>query len=171
MALFNTGCATWSKTTGKYVTSSGKYSVDLPWGWMMHKGKELFLTKDGIWLENIIISRQNIKDKLQYTKKKFIKGMLPEEISEVLLDDLQSNNKIGNLEVIENNPVEISNINGFRLVYTFITEDGLKKKCIHYGFGYEDWVYGISYTAAVWNYFDKETNVFEELVNSFKFLG
>lgn len=169
--LFMAGCATWSKTTAKYVSSQEKYSVDLPWGWMQHKGKELILTKDGIWLENIIISRHDTNKKLQYTKKKFVKDMLAEEISEVVLDDLRSNNKIGNLEVVENIPTVISGRDGFRLVYTFSTEDGLKKKCIHYGFAYEDWVYEISYTATDWHYFDKGIDDFNKLVQSFKFLG
>lgn len=171
LAFFITGCATWHKTSGNYINSPEKYSVDLPWGWMQHKGKELILTKDGIWLESIIIARHNIEEKLQYTKKKFVKGMFPEEISQIILDDLKANGKIGNLEVIENVPVTISGVNGFKLAYSFTTEEGLKKKCIHYGFGHADWVYEISYTATDWHYFDKGFDDFNKLVNSFKFLG
>lgn len=165
------GCATWSKTTENYVNSAEKYSVNLPWGWMMHKGGGLLLTRDGIWLENIVVSRRKIDKELPYTKKKFVKGMLPEEIAQIIWDDLQANNKIGNLELIENKPIEISGMDGFRLIYSFTTEDGLKKKCIHYGFGYEDWVYEISFTAAEWHYFSKELDAFNETVDSFKFLG
>jgi hypothetical protein len=165
------GCATWSKTAGNYTNTSEQFSADLPWGWMMHKGKELILTKDGIFLENIVIKRKNAEDKLLYTKKKFVEGMLPEEIAEIELDEMRCNANIGNLEVIENSPVEISGIKGFKLVYTFANEDGLKKKTIHYGFGHKEWVYEISYTATQWNYYDKELDAFNKLVESFKFLG
>lgn len=164
------GCATWVKTTGNYVNSSEKYSLDLPWGWMMHKGKELILTRDGVWLENIIIKRYKVEEKLEYTKKKFVKGMLPEEISQVALDNLKSNSQIGNLEVIENKPFILSGRDGFRLVYTFTTSEDLKKKGIYYGLGDGNLVYEISYTGTLWHYFDREVDAFERSVRSFKII-
>ena len=171
MALIISGCAAWSKTNGYYRNPSQKYSTELPWGWMRYRGNDLLLTKDGVFLEAITVIRRNIKDKLEFTKKLFGKGMLPEEIAEIIIDDLKASNKIGNLEIIENSPAKIGGRDAFKLVYSFTTESGLKKRCIHYGFGYEKWVYEVSYSGTDWHYFDKGVNDFEQMVESFKFLG
>lgn len=165
------GCAPWARTNGYFHNGPARYSVDLPWGWMKHRGADVVLTRDGIMLENIVIARRNIDKKLSYTKKKFVEGMLPEEIAEVILDDLNLDKNVGNLEVSENNPVDISGKKGFKLVYSFTTDAGLKKKRVHYGFGWEKWVYEISYTAAAWHYFDAGLGAFTEVINSFKFSG
>lgn len=167
LVLSISACVGWTRATGKYVDPQKKYSVDLPWGWMRYQGDTLILTRDGIWLENIVIMRQKFDKKLQYTKEKFVKGMLPEEICEVIVGNLKADKSMGNLEIIENMPVKISGIDGFKLVYTFTNEDGLKMKCIHYGFAHGDWVYEFSYTATLWNYFDKELAEFNKMAASF----
>lgn len=164
------GCATWGRAGGPYSNGSAKYEVDLPWGWMKLGGKDLMLTRDGLFLDKIAIQRKDIDKKLEHTKKKFIKGMLPEELSEVAIDDIAGDSDISGLEIIENIPASLSGQLSFRLIYTFRNKDSLKYKCIYYGFGYEEWVYSISYTAAADYYFDKNVEEFNRLVKSFRFL-
>jgi len=170
LPLFICGCATWTKTNGQYSNNSAMYQVDLPWGWLKHAGETLLVTKDGIFLEGIEIARINVNKKLTHTKKKFVKGMLAEDIAAVAIDDLSTNSEINNLEILENGPVIISGQNGFRLAYLFRNKDGLKYKRVHYGFEYEDWVYRLTYTSAADYYFDKNVEEFNKVIESFKFL-
>ncbi|MFH1442047.1 MAG: hypothetical protein ABIH18_08430 [Candidatus Omnitrophota bacterium] len=168
--FFIAGCATWTKVGGPYLDNSAMYSTELPWGWMKYKGKDLVITRDGVFLEDITIKRKNINKKLDHTKKKFVKGMLPEEISEIEIDDVMVNPDVYNFELTENIPVIISGQNGFRLTYSFCNKEGLKYKCIRYGFGYGDWIYGLLYTACSTHYFDKNLKDFNNVIKSFKFI-
>jgi len=171
MVLLFAGCIPqWVKTQGLYTNSGQKYSVEPPWGWMMLKGQSLLVSKDGIWLESIIVGRDDIKYKFKNTKKKIVKDMLPEEVAQVLIDDLSSDKDIKSFEILENNPVKISCMPGFKLFYIVSDKEGLKKKGIQYGFLYENWIYSIAYSGTDWHYFDKGLSNFEAMVRSFRFL-
>ena len=169
--IFVIGCAPWTQVGGLYKNESHNFSVELPQGWMKwNQGEHLFITRDGISLQYIQIGRVKIEEPLKHTKKKFSKGMLPQEAAEVYLDNIASNSNIINLEVIENLPATISGIPGFKTVYTYKNKDGLKFKSIHYGFMMENWVYGINYNAAQRYYFDKDIKQFENVFESFKLI-
>jgi major membrane immunogen (membrane-anchored lipoprotein) len=165
------GCAPWTQVGGLYKNESYNFSVELPQGWMRwNKGEQLFITRDGVSLQYIQIGRMKIEDPLKHTKKKFSKGMLPQEAAEVYLDNLATNSNILNLEVIENIPATIKGIPGFKAVYSYKNKDGLKLKSIHYGFIVGDWLYSINYHAAQRYYFEKDIKTFEKIVESFNFI-
>ena len=165
------GCAPWAQVGGLYKTESHNYSVDLPQGWMRwNKGNDLLITRDGVLLQNIQIVRLNTEEPLKHTKKKFLKGMLPQEVAEVVLDNIASNQEVLNFELIENSPLKISGNSGFKAVYTLKNKDGLKIKSIYCGFFMDKWFYGINYNAAQRYYFDKDVKTFEKVLESFKLL-
>ena len=97
--------------------------------------------------------------------------MLPEELAEVEIDNISSNPSLNNFELMENVPISLSVQNAFRLSYSFSNKDGLKYKCIHYGFAYENWVYSLVYTSTADYYFEKNLEAFNQVTNSFKFLA
>lgn len=59
---------------------------------------------------------------------------------------------------------------GFKLVYTFKTENGLRMKRVHYGVLVRDGVYRVQYQAAARYYFDKGLSTFERVRESFGLL-
>lgn len=165
------GCAPWVQVGGLYKTESHNYSVDLPQGWMRwNQGDNLLITRDGVLLQNIQIARLNIEEPLKHTKKKFSKGMLPQEVAEVILDNIASNKDISNFQLIENSPLKISGNSGFKALYTYKNKDGLKIKSIYCGFMAEKWFYGINYNAPERYYFDKDITTFERVLESFKLI-
>src|SRR5512133_1580370 len=83
MFLLN-GCAPWVRTGGPYEATRENVALDLPDGWMrLNNDDYLLLTRDGVLLQSILVQNINVKDSLKHTKKKFRKGMLPLEASEV----------------------------------------------------------------------------------------
>ncbi len=190
--LFTIGCAPWMQVGGLYTSRSHNFSVELPQGWMrLNKSAYqyltidqrilidhlltfpkadayLFVTKDGILLQNIIINRGSIDEELENTKKKLSKGMLSYEAADVILDNISSDQAVLNFELLENNPVKISGFPGFRIVFTHKNEDGLRLKSIFYGFMKGEWFYTIRYTAALRHYFEKDLKAFEKILKSFK---
>jgi hypothetical protein len=173
--LFIIGCIPtppWSKVGGQYFDDSQNFYVELPKGWKKsNKVIYLLLTKDGVLLQNIMITRMDIDAELKYTKKKLKRDMLPQEVAEVIIDDLTSNPNILNFKLIENTPAKISGHQGFRLLFTFRNEEGVKYKSVYYGFIAGGKFYGIRYTAAERYYFDKDIETFEKIVKSFKLLS
>ena len=172
--LFIIGCIPtppWSKVGGQYFDDSQNFYVELPNGWKKsNRVNYLLVTRDGALLQNIIITSLEIDKGLEYTKKKLKKDMLPQEVAEVIIDDLTSNPNVLNLVVIENTPAKISGHQGFKLLFTFRNREGVKYKSVYYGFIAGGKFYGIRYTAAERYYFDKDIETFEKIVKSFKSL-
>jgi len=165
------GCAAWIPAKGVYKAQSLNFSIEQPEGWMRQGTTEyVLLTKDGVLLQNIVIRRLDIDEPLKNTKKKVQKSMLPFEIAEVIVDDISSDQTVLNLEVVENVPVNVKGIPGFRLAYKHNNDDGLKIKSIIYGFLSDKWLYLINYNAAQRHYFDRDIDTFEGVFNSFKLL-
>jgi len=171
LLLLITGCAPWVKVGGLYKSPPHNFSVELPNGWMrLNTGDRLYITRDGVLLQNIIIERLNIEKPLEHTKKKFSKDMLPQEVAEVVLDNISSDQTVLNFEVKENIPARISGFPGFKVVFTYKNKDGLWLKSILYGFIGDEWFYGIRYTAARRYYFDKDLRTFEKVFESFRLI-
>lgn len=166
------GCAPWARTGGPYTASRENMALDLPDGWMrLNTDDYLIITRDGLSLQNILVERVGVEDTLTHTKKKFSKGMLPIEAAEVLLDNVASNTNVHGFQVKENKPAKIAGKQGFKAIYSYRTDDGLKKKGVMYGFMQGDWCYVLQYVAPQRHYFDRDLKTFEQVVTSARLLG
>ena len=76
------------------------YEVSLPPGWRRGTAvsDSLLLTRDGINLQYIRIARVAVGDELTHTKKKFAKRMSVQEIAEVELEEVRSDQGMRNVE-------------------------------------------------------------------------
>jgi hypothetical protein len=168
--VFLSSCAApWTEVGGGYSSPNNDFTVDLPKGWMKANSKDLlFITRDGILLQSIVIKRMAITEELQYSQKKFRLNMLPHEQAELIADDFASNPALMNFEILENSPITINGHKGFRLVFTYKNEDGLRVKSAFNGFLVQDWFYQIRYTAAARYYYDKDLATYEQVIKSFK---
>ena len=165
------GCPPWEMVGGRYTTD--QYSeMNLPEGWrkFSHASESLLITRDGVMLQKIVVNRLQIDKDLPYTKKKLAKGMLPQEMAEVLIDDFRSNSTIRNQQILENMPVKIDGYPGFKLVCAFETTNGLKKQGAYYGFMEGDAFYLLRYEAPARYYFARDLPTFEKVKDSFKLL-
>ena len=168
LLIFVSGCAPWVQVGGLYESREDKFQVELPKGWMKSRqSDELLITRDGILLQTITITRLDIKHEFKNTKKKLVKGMLPEEVSEIILDNISSDTEVASFEIIESSPAKIGGLSGLKAVFKYNTKGGLKYKSIYYGFMDGEVFYGLRYIAAQRYYFDKDLNVFDKVVNSF----
>ena len=167
------GCATprWTQVGGEYKNEKLNFIVDLPQGWM-RAGDEHVLnaTREGFPLQHILVSRFGIDQPLANTKKKFQKGMLPQEVAEVALDQFGSDPKLTHLAILENKPAAICGNPGFRVVFTYRFKEGARYKDVVYGFLLKDHFYFLRYSAAQRHYFDRDAETFEKVVRSFRLI-
>lgn len=166
------GCAPWVQVEGPYRTDSQGFEVNLPAGWRRGTAvsDSLLLTRDGVNLQYIRIARVAVGDELTHTKKKFAKGMSPQDVAEVELDEVRSDQTVRKFELLENVPFQVAGFPGFKLVYTLKTEGGLRLRRIHYGALLRGWVYRVQYQAPARYYFDKNLSAFERVRESFRLL-
>ena len=166
------GCAPWVQVEGPYRMDSQGFEVNLPTGWRRATtvGDSLLVTRDGVSLQYIRIGLVAVGDELTHTKKKFAKGMSPQDVAEVELEDVRSDQAVRNFELVENVPFQVAGLPGFKLVYTFRAENGLRLKRVHYGVLVRDRVYRVQYQAPARYYFDKDLATFERVRESFRLL-
>ncbi|GFE57423.1 hypothetical protein [Geobacter sp. AOG1] len=161
------GCAPWVRTGGPYNATGENVSLDLPDGWMRLNTDDYFLiTRDGVPLQSILVQCINVNDSLKHTKKKFRKGMLPLEASEVIMDNIASNDKVHDCQVKESKSAKVAGNPGFRIVFAYKTDDGLKMKGVVYGLMQGEWFYVLKFAAPQRHYFDRDLKTFEQVVAS-----
>lgn len=184
-------CAPYVLVEGKFTASTENFEVDLPSGWRKHdiafdhhpvsrslledlekrrnlSWDALRITRDGLLLQQIAIGRLAIDKELPYTKRKFSKGMLPQEVAGVIIDNIRSNPNITNQQVMENLPAQVGGAPGFKLLYTYRTKKGLTMKVACYGVMLADSYYYLLYEAPARHYFAIDYSVFEKVKETFR---
>lgn len=170
LLLCLSSCATWSPVGGNFVASGDGYEVELPEGWrrFMPYRDGVALTFDGLELQAVYLARRPFDKEAPNTKRKIAKGMLPQEVAEVVIDDLRSDRNRGNLEIVENAPVSLGGYAGFKLVYSYQAATNLRKRGIYYGALVGDWYYFVYYQAPARYFFERDLPTFEKIRSSFK---
>ena len=166
------GCMTWTVMGGPYSKDSLNFEVTLPNDWKKFNPstKTLLITRDGLRLQQMAITRIATDEDLPFTKKKLSEGMLPQEVADIVIDNFRSNPNIVAQTVIENVPAEIAGYPGFRVEMSFKTDTGLIVNGITYGFLHGDSYYELHYEAVRTHYFSKDEAEFEKVKDSFRLI-
>ena len=164
-----TGCASVAQERSLKKLPDNDFSVEIPEGWWKPKHIDKYLiTKDGVFLQYVLIQQRPIDRPYRNTKKKLNKGMLPQEAAGVIIDEIASDRRIFNFYLIENAPAIIDGREGFKILFTFKDKKGSSFKTLYYGFISGDSFYNLRYNAAMRHYFEKDITDFEQILSSFK---
>ena len=148
------------------------YSVNLPDQWRMVDSDDLFmLTKDGPSNQYILVQQRSIEEPFTHTKRMFNKAMLPQEAAEVVLDEIASDRSVLNFHVIENTPAKLSRYEGFKVIFTYRTENGSAYKTIYYGFLKDHWFFSVRYNVSLNHESPQNLEAFQKVLDSFKLKG
>lgn len=171
------GCITdegpWRPVGGLYDSGNWfgpRVSMPLPPDWMKRNRVEdgLVATRDGFNLQTIAITRVDPGKALAHTKKQVAKGMRPDELAEVLLDDLRASGVANGLAVLDTRPLVIGGSPGFRTTVAFKDSWGMKVKMVICGTIVGDRGFRITYVAPARHYFDKDLATFDQAVAAFQ---
>ncbi len=82
--LLITGCASVAQERSLKNLSDNDFLVEIPKGWWKPKHIDKYLiTKEGVFLQYVLIQQRPIDLPYSHTKKKLNKGMLPQEAAGV----------------------------------------------------------------------------------------
>lgn len=163
------GCSSWQAVNGPYVSNDDNFEVTVPYGWMKYNTDGfLMLSKDGPFLQYMMIQRRPLSKPFRHTRKQITNHMLPQEAAEVVLDEMRSDRTLRQFVVLSNTPEKIDGNLGFQIIFSYIDRDGLKLKTVLRGFVKDQWYYNLRYTAAERYYFEKDKDDYESLAGSFR---
>jgi hypothetical protein len=164
-----TGCASVAHQRSLKNLPDNAFSVEIPEGWWKPNHIDKYIiTKDGVFLQYVLIQQRPIDRPYRNTKRKLNKGMLPQEAAGVIIDEIASDRRISNFNVIENAPAIIDGREGFKILFTYKDKKGSTFKTLYYGFISGDSFYNLRYNAAMRHYFEKDIPAFEQILSSFK---
>ena len=163
------GCASVAQERSLKNLPVSDFLVEIPVGWWKPKHIDKYLfTKDGVFLQYVLIQQRPIDRPFRYTKKKLNNGMLPQEASGIIIDEIASDRRIYKFNVIENAPAIIDGHDGFKILFAYKDKKGSAFKTLYYGFIMGDSFYNLRYNAAMRYYFEKDIEAFEQILSSFK---
>jgi hypothetical protein len=172
-----TGCfrktTPWDPIDGHYDSGNwfgARFALDLPPDWMMMNFVKngLVATRDGFNLQSVKVRKIKFGEDLPHTKKKISQGMTPQDLAEVLLDDMRSDGSVNALKVLETRPLTISGQKGFRTTVAFKGSYGLRYKAVLCGVMAEGRSWQITYAAPARYYFDRDLAAFDAALASMR---
>jgi len=172
-AILISACASgprWVPAGGAYTPSSSRYTLQLPAGWKRLNGQDWLLTsREGPFLQSLTVRVLEAGKPLgNNTKKMLARGMLPQEAAEVIQDAIASSPGMQGMKLLENAPAELDGRPGFKLVFGYKDEDGLKMKAVVYGVLVGDSLYQLTYRGPERYYFERDLATFEQVRATFR---
>ncbi|MBI5690946.1 MAG: hypothetical protein HZC55_12730 [Verrucomicrobia bacterium] len=172
--LFLTGCQVWLPGGSTYTADKNAFSVAVPAGWTFTTKAvptprtDLIATKDGVFLQRLLVEHHPIKDPLPNSKRSLTTAMSPFEIAEAVVDDLRSQRSFQHFEVNENTPATVGGRPGFRLLLQYQTSDKLRLTEIRYGTLVGENLHLLRFVAPTRHYFERDRAAAEEAARSWR---
>jgi hypothetical protein len=162
-------CASlWQPVQGRI--DSSRWSIEAPPGWMRLVAPDFeMLSRDGPYLQYIFIQERSLAQEFKHTGQRFEPDMLPHELARIVIDNLENDKRVKGFKLLENKPVQVGGLSGFKLVYVHRDQQaGADLKTIYYGAKNGDTYFNLRYTAAQRHYYEAGLNAFEQSFQSLR---
>ena len=168
VTLLLVACAGPWKTAPDHLVGP-RWVITPPEGWMHLSTQESeMFSKDGPYLEYILIQTNPLDRGFRYTRQKMNRDMLPHEAAQLISDNMRSDPHIRQFRLLSSSPTTMDGHPGFRLTYTYLDADGVEIKTIYCGVVLPNQFFSLRYTAARRHYFDKELPAFNRAFDSLR---
>lgn len=173
-ALALAGCASWEVIEAQSPPyEDDSYQIQLPAGWVraMFEREAVALTRDGHYLELIVVQRKPHDKAFKRIKKPASDKLLPSELAELALSEHRAaDSALTTVVVLSNQPWMLGGQLGFRMHLRFTTPKGLPMELLIYGVCDAKHYYSMAFQAPSFHYFPTYQPDFERMVRSFKLL-
>lgn len=190
IALLVSGCAPtpyWTLTDDlNHVAKSTSFQMNVPQGWVRTTQpvtweqvdvdgetrtlllESMGVTKDGVGIHAISVTRRYPETAFPSIKKKSMASMLPPEAADLYVSELRKRSGLERLKVLSNKPAKVADKQGFEVLMQYKNDDGLRIQILTLGFVDKTGFYTISYRAPYLYFYERDYSNFRNLVGSFK---
>ena len=166
----------------------GQLSVQAPIGWVLNGGDtnkyiamvkgervqysvdRIMLTKDGDDLDSIEVTRFDLADSFPGIEQFADGEMLPAELAEKYLAEIQITLGIEDLQLVKNEPALIANKKGFVVQFRHHNKRGLQYDHLVFGFATTAGFYTLSYQAPSLHYFPVNLADFDTMLKTLELI-
>jgi len=156
-----------------FQSKSGGYAIEFPAGWKCAgSGKDSNASRDGYGLDAISVEVRKHKNAFRAIKKGSSEQALPQELAELLVDDIKAQGGNEGIEVLASEPAELGGRPAFRLhlrTRVVIDVGALDYEQIIVGTATPDGLVLVAYRAPSLHYFAAHRQDFETALASFRF--
>ena len=155
---------------GAQAADEFSFSIDIPDGWWRVKtDKYLVVTRDGAFKHYVLVQERPVSKPFKNTGKTLQPNQLPNEVAQIIIDEVSADPNLTGLQIIENNPTTVAGKKGFQLTLFYTDPAGIIFKTIYYGCIHGDRYYNLRYAASEEKYFNEEAwQIFSGVRKSFK---
>jgi hypothetical protein len=169
----------WSMVGGPQLIENEGIEVEWPRGWMKFtaarsneqaskEGWILTVTRDGVDLQAMMLKKRKIEQGFTNTQKKAAPDISPQELAELVVDDMRANPHYHDIHVVEDSPTALDGDPGYKVVIRYRSKAGLPRQAVHYGCIHTGLLYMLSYDAPQRHYYALDLPTFEAVKNSLK---
>jgi hypothetical protein len=163
----------WIPAERPFVVAAAGFEVSPPPGWMRGNfadAQVLVATRDGLPLQRIAVAATEVGKPIGKgaAKRPVQAGMSPQELAELVIDDLQATNDVTDVRVVENAPATLSGRSAFRVLVSYRNARGLPMGAAVYGLLEAGRFYRIVYIAPKRHYFQLDLPTVEDVARSFR---
>jgi hypothetical protein len=170
LILLLCGCAGPWAAAPKALNAS-HWSISPPDGWMcLHTSESDMLSKDGPFLEYILVQSRSLGQRFRFTNQKISPHMLPDEVAALITDSMRSDPFIRGFRLLSSQPALLGGHSGFKLIYSYLDQNGVQVKAVYYGVVVQDRFFNLRYTATRRYYFESRLPAFNKVVDSVRFV-
>ena len=149
--------------------ADASYTVKAPVGWkqLTGIGKKTFITNEGPALQVIEVQEVEREKAFESLKIEIKENVLISELADYFVADFKT--QLSGIQVTHNKTIAttIDNKQSFKVFLEFTNSEGLVFDVIAYGLMHNDIIYTLYYQAPGIYYFERDRQLFEDVVASF----
>ncbi|MBM2853310.1 MAG: hypothetical protein HW417_238 [Steroidobacteraceae bacterium] len=155
----------------RYTHKASGYSIQYPADWRYEKyGDFSFATRDGPCLQRIYVDFRKHKKAFRALDKDATPEMMPQELAEKIVAEMEAAGSLQNMEVLSNEPTTLAGRPAFRVHVSFRTAvdaGSVRYEGIVVGTNSPQGIFLIGYSGSVFNYFARDVDTYDKTLATF----
>jgi hypothetical protein len=154
-----------------YAHKASGYSVQFPAGWRYDKSGDFSLaTRDGPCLQRVYVDFRKHKKAFRALGKDSTPEMLPQELAEKIVAEMEAAGSLQNMQVLSNEPTTLAGRPAFRVHVSFrsaVDAGSVRYEGIVVGANSPQGIFLVGYSGSVLNYFARDVETYDKTLATF----
>ncbi len=172
LVLLLGGCLapTWETVQGPLQEEDLKVEIHLPEEWHRFRDSsgDIILTKYGLALQTIRLSKTFLSDLNENATKKLVPSALPHEVGNWISERFLASTHFMNQRIEKIEVATIDKHPGYQLTLSYRSPEGLTYHVLQYGYLHKEILFRLTYEAVAREYFERDIESFQQVLASYR---